>query len=42
MKFYQEYIELSISEYRIKRIDGSKSIEEVHQHIIRELSNLKN
>lgn len=40
-KVYEGYIELSKSESRIKRIDGTKSIEEVHQRIIEELSNLQ-
>lgn len=45
-QFYQRvqdgYLELCDSDERIKRIDGSKNIEEVHQQIIKEILHLEN
>ena len=45
-KFYQKvyngYLDLCNTEERIKLIDGTKSIEEVHQQIITEIKLAKN
>ncbi|MEN8192616.1 MAG: dTMP kinase [Bacteroidota bacterium] len=39
---YRGYLELCEAEDRIKKIDGTKSIEEVHQQIINEIKTLEN
>jgi len=40
-KVYDGYLEICETEERVKRIDGTKSIEEVHQQIINEINLLE-
>jgi dTMP kinase len=40
-KVYKGYLEMCETEERVKRIDGTKSIEEVHQQIIHEINLLE-